>query len=85
VRRVLEQLHHALGPRLDAARDDGDKVGLVGVEGVQLGDEERPFRLDDDAVPEELLEVSQGDLEGAVLLRPVVADADLGLERSEGC
>lgn len=84
VRRVVEQRGHAPSPGLDASRDDDDKVGLVCVEGVQLGDKEGPFWLDHDGVAEQLLQAAEGCLEGAVLLGPVVADADLGFERSVG-
>lgn len=67
---------------MDTAGDNGDEVGLVRVELVQLGQEKLPFGLDDNLVSEELLEALQCGLKRAILLRPVVADCDLGFERS---
>jgi hypothetical protein len=52
---IIQQLRHALRPRLDTAGDNGDEVGLVRVELVQFGQEKLPLGLDDDLVSEELL------------------------------
>jgi len=67
---------------LDTAGDNGDEVGLVRVELVQFRQEKLPFGLDDDLMSEELLEALQCGLKRAIPLRPVVADCDLGFERS---
>lgn len=68
---------------MDAACDNGNEIVLVWVK-VQLGDEELPLWVDSDFVAEQVLQLGDGFLECAVFVVPVVSDANLGFERSEG-
>ena len=67
---------------LFTARQRDRFAAIVGIDGVQFRDELRPFWFRDHVVAQEGGQVLEGLLERAGRVGPVVADGDLGFERS---
>lgn len=79
---VLEQLRRAIRKCLDTSCDYLHKPELIGVDFAELVEQQLPLGIDNDRPPEDAGELIERRLSRTRLCRPVVADADLDLQRS---